>query len=80
MEHQNKLQNVRSIADAPKKKVWQVVEEVYCIAKEGSNRWLGILVYNDETTAGTIIYPTIRFESSKNQSEEVNIENKNIHS
>ncbi len=71
---------VRSaIADELRKKGWKVVEEIHCIAKGGSNRRLDILAYNQETKLGTVIDPTIRFETSLNQPGEVDIEKRKIY-
>jgi hypothetical protein len=71
---------VRSaIAEAIRAKGLQVVEEVHCIAQGGSNRRLDILAYNPETKVGTIIDPTIRFETNINQPDEVNKEKRTIY-
>jgi hypothetical protein len=71
---------VRSaIAEAIRAKGWNVEEEIHCLAEGGSNRRLDILAYNKETKTGTIIDPTIRFETHKNQPDEVNIEKRKIY-
>ena len=71
---------VRSaIAEELKKKGWKVVEEVHCVATGGSNRRLDILAYNEKTKSGTVIDPTIRFETSLNQPSEVDEEKRKIY-
>ncbi|KAJ4437061.1 hypothetical protein ANN_17196 [Periplaneta americana] len=70
---------VRSkIAAALRTKGW-IVEEISCLAENGSTRRVDILAYNADTKQGIIVDPTIRFEVGCHQSAEVHLEKKSIY-
>ncbi|KAJ4451057.1 hypothetical protein ANN_02494 [Periplaneta americana] len=70
---------VRSkIAAALRNKGW-IVEEISCLAENGSTRRVDILAYNADTKQGIIVDPTIRFEVGCHQSAEVHLEKKSIY-
>ena len=67
------------IADAFREKKFDVYEEIQGIADNGSNRRVDILVINRKKNEAIIIDPTIRFEKSKTQPEEVDEEKRKIY-
>lgn len=66
-----------AIADAFREEGWNVVEEVSCIATNGSNRRIDILIHDGDN--GFILDPTIRMENNQNQANEVNEEKQSIY-
>jgi Reverse transcriptase (RNA-dependent DNA polymerase) len=67
------------IADALRKKKFIVHEEVHCVADNGSNRRVDILVFDSVTLNGYIIDPTVRLETDKDQPVNVHLEKTNIY-
>ena len=67
------------IANQFKKRDYHVVEEVIGIATNGSIRRIDILAYRDPRDIGYIIDPTVRFENSSGQPDEVDKEKKLIY-
>ncbi|KAJ4444019.1 hypothetical protein ANN_05808 [Periplaneta americana] len=55
------------------------VEEISCLAENGSTRPVDILAYNADTKQGIIVDPTKCFEVECHQSAEVHLEKKSIY-
>ena len=67
-----------SLAQALRETGFTVHEEVHGLSDNGSTRRIDIIAYKDNSL-GYIIDPTVRFESSAKQPEEVDQEKKNIY-
>ena len=69
-----------TIADALRAKgKFDVYEEVNCVADSGSTRRVDILAIDRKKCLAYILDPTIRFEISKEQTNEVDLEKKKIY-
>ena len=72
------LKHVQAVKK-PGPKDLEVHEEVHCVTDNDSNRRIDIIAINRKKKLAEIIDPTIRFEISNNQPQEVNIEKKTIY-
>ena len=73
------LEKVILLANGLRSKGMEVFEEVHCVAENDSNRRIDIISIDKSKREAEIIDPTIRFETSNSQPEEVNVEKKNIY-
>jgi hypothetical protein len=73
----HKVRNL--IAEALRVKKFEVLEEVTCVALNGSTRRVDILCFNPVTRKGWIFDPTVRFENHEGQALEVDQEKKAIY-
>lgn len=72
--------HVRSaIANSFRQSGFTVHEEVHCIAENGSNRRIDMIVINQKLKTGTVIDPTVRLEISRSQPYDVDKEKRNIY-
>ena len=82
--HGETLRNARhhkirsSIAKALRDSGFKVYEEVHGLSTCGSSRRIDMIAFNNNKM-GYIIDPTVRFETSKNQPDDVNNEKKQIY-
>ena len=67
------------LANGLRSKGQEVHEEVHCIVDGGSTRRIDIICINTKKSIAEIVDPTIHFESSSTQPEDVNAEKKNIY-
>ena len=71
---------IRSIlANALRETGLEVYEEVHCLADGGGTRRIDIIAINSRKSEAEIIDPTIRFETHKDQPQEVNLEKRQIY-
>lgn len=64
------------LANSLRSKGLEVYEEVHCLADGDSNRRIDIIAINRQKASADIVDPTIRFEVSLNQPNEVDLEKK----
>jgi hypothetical protein len=75
----HKIRSIIAQALKDKHKCWEVYEEVHCLASDGSTRRVDILALDKSNSKAYVLDPTIRFETNKNQPEEVNLEKQSIY-
>lgn len=68
-----------AIAEALRKKGYTVYEEKECIAEDGTTRRIDIIAINEISKTAIVLDPTVRFETSNQQDEEVNLEKQKIY-
>lgn len=79
LRHQRHNKIVQILGKALRKRKWTVVVEFHCLSDDGSTRRVDLLVYDETTRNGYILDPTVRFETSQDQAEEVNEEKQSIY-
>jgi hypothetical protein len=77
MKRHNEIRTI--IANELRNRDYEVHEEVHCISDSGSTRRIDIIAIDKKNQEGYIIDPTVRFENSLNQPDEVDKEKKIIY-